>query len=439
MLLKRSLVMAAALAVVASSALVNAGAASADIAIAGTFNPETPVRILDTRAGIGAPEAVVAAGATVTFDATDTITGTPGSMALTVTAVEPTAAGFLTVYEGGLTRPLASTVNFTAGRTIPNATVTSVGGDGTISIYNGSAGTLDLLVDLTGWWTAGAVDPTTAGALTTLTPARVRDTRDTPGTPVAAETNSVVPIDGIGGVPATGVSAVLINLTVADPKTAGYLTAAAEAQQPADRTSTVNFVAGEVRANLATVPVNPDGSISIYNGAVGTVQFVVDVLGYFSDGTPAADGSFVVSTPYRAADTRLADSAPLPALTTSKIQLLPDDGTAAIFKAVSITVTAVSPQSAGFLTVWDGVTSLPPTSNGNFLAGEVGASTVIVPVRADGSVTVYNGSYGNLNLVIDVQGFVLNDLSNFGQSVALQKVTAAVAQARNFATKNVAS
>lgn len=444
MMLKRTMVVVAAFAAAIATSLTTATVASADPNIAGTFNKLTPTRLLDTRSQGGMP---LKPQQTLTFNGTAGIDGTVNAVALTITAVSPTGAGWLTVYPTGGTKPLASTVNFLPGRTTPNSTIVKTGTGGSVSVFNGSTGTVDVLADLTGYWSGGTVDPTVAGSMNTLTPTRIVDTRNGAGTPLAKKSTLKVPVEGISGVPATNVSAVAVNLTVTNPTAAGWLTADAEAPPAEALTSSLNFLPKQSRAALAVVPVNPDGSISIYNGSTGTAAVIVDILGYFNDGTPSVDGAYLPSTPFRAFDTRVAGGA-LSALETRTFQVLPNDGvTPLIFKGLTVTVTAVTPQNPGFFTAWDGTTSLPPTSNGNFLANEDSASSMIVPVNPnDGTVSVFNGSYGNVNIIIDIDGFVLNDVTAISTPAAAKAMIAgkshtavltdAVARVRAFAAKH---
>ena len=91
--------------------------------------------------------------------------------------------------------------------------------------------------------------------------------------------------------PASGVSAAIVNLTVTRPTASSYLTVY-PGGQPLPSTSSLNFLAGETRANRAIVPVGPDGTITIYNRA-GTSHVVVDVNGWYTGtgSSPAAPGS----------------------------------------------------------------------------------------------------------------------------------------------------
>ena len=92
-----------------------------------------------------------------------------------------------------------------------------------------------------------------------------------------------VQVTGQGGVPATGVSAVALNVTVADPTAAGYITVWPSGT-PRPETSNLNFQAGQNIPNLVIVPVGPDGKIQLYNGSPGTVQLIADVAGYILSG-----------------------------------------------------------------------------------------------------------------------------------------------------------
>ncbi|MBK9091082.1 MAG: hypothetical protein IPL90_19420 [Holophagales bacterium] len=73
-------------------------------------------------------------------------------MALNVTVTNPTAAGSLTVYPGTGLVPGTSTVFFAAGRTrANNATIGLVGGTVTVADRQES-GTVDLIVDVSGYY-----------------------------------------------------------------------------------------------------------------------------------------------------------------------------------------------------------------------------------------------------------------------------------------------
>jgi hypothetical protein len=121
------------------------------------------------------------------------------------------------------------------------------------------------------------------GALVTVSPARVLDTRtgnNNAGAPVGSGADLVLQVAGRGGVPSTGVSAVVVNLTVTQPAAPGWVSASADGSV-LPPVSNLNFVRGQTVANLAIVPVGADGNIRLHNGLGGTVQLVADVFGYY--------------------------------------------------------------------------------------------------------------------------------------------------------------
>jgi hypothetical protein len=195
----------------------------------GTFHPVAPARLLDTRIGLGAAKAAVPSHGTVTF----LVAGRGGvpatgasAVALNMTVTGPQAGGYLTVWPHGAARPNASVLNFATAHTVANSATVLLPGNGRLDVYNGSAGSVQAIADVSGYVAAGTV--TAGGGLVPLPPARVLDTRSgTGGTvgPVAAGGTVRLHAAGAGGVPPAGVSAVLLNLNVPAPASSGYLVA----------------------------------------------------------------------------------------------------------------------------------------------------------------------------------------------------------------------
>jgi hypothetical protein len=98
-----------------------------------------------------------------------------GSVALNVTATNPSAGGYFTIWPTGQGQPNASNLNFVAGQTIPNMVIVPLGAGGQISIFN-ETGTTDVIVDVLGWFPTGP-------SFTGLTPARLMDSRIPPAPP----------------------------------------------------------------------------------------------------------------------------------------------------------------------------------------------------------------------------------------------------------------
>src|SRR4029077_4997519 len=188
------------------------------------YTSMTPERLLDTRSnggklGPGGSLDLAIGGVTVPSSATSVI--------LNVTTPNTTAAGFFTVFPTGSSLPTASNLNWVAGQTIPNLVSVSLGTGGKVTIYNGH-GNADVVVDLEGYFAPNTDG--TAGEFTPKVPARITDTRPLSGEPNAGSTLTAgatldVQVTGVGGVPATGVSAVVLNATVTNTTAAGFLTA----------------------------------------------------------------------------------------------------------------------------------------------------------------------------------------------------------------------
>jgi hypothetical protein len=124
---------------------------------------------------------------------------------------------------------------------------------------------------------------TTDTSLYTVAPCRIVDTRSPPGgyggPALAAGQGRTFSLAGQCGLPA-GIRAVSVNVTVTKPSTSGYLTLYPGGPGP-PLTSTINYRAGQTRANNAIVPVGGAGEIIVSCGqASGSVQFILDVNAY---------------------------------------------------------------------------------------------------------------------------------------------------------------
>jgi hypothetical protein len=76
------------------------------------------------------------------------------AVAVNVTAVGASASGFVTVYPDGQAWPGTSNVNYTPGAATSNAAIVALSGDGKLTVY--ASQSVDVIVDIQGWYTAGA-------------------------------------------------------------------------------------------------------------------------------------------------------------------------------------------------------------------------------------------------------------------------------------------
>lgn len=123
------------------------------------------------------------------------------------------------------------------------------------------------------------------GGYRALEPTRLLDTRPESaigysGPMPGAGATVVVPVAVRAGIPASGATAVAVNITATEAGGPGFVTAWASGT-PQPTTSNLNLdAAGQTRPNHAIVPVGADGSITLFTYA--PTHLVVDVFGWFS-------------------------------------------------------------------------------------------------------------------------------------------------------------
>ncbi|MFJ9829209.1 hypothetical protein ACIRSU_33255 [Streptomyces sp. NPDC101160] len=356
--------------------------------VPGTYTPVTPARLLNTIAGVGAPKAKVGPNGTVRLKVAGQA-GVPAEgltgVVLNVTATNPTAPSYVSVYPYGTRRTATSNLNFTPGKTIANLVTVPVV-NGWVEFYNRS-GSVDLLADIAGYYTKG----TSGSSYHPVTPQRILNTIGGVGAPKAKV--------GPGGtvnlaITEPGVTAVAMNVTATNPTKSSYVSVYpyGTVRPPV---SNLNFTAGQSVPNLVIVPVK-DGKVTFYNHS-GTVDLLADVTGYFKNG---AGSVFTGMQPKRIMNTIAGVGVPKAKVGAGRTVTL-EVGTK--YSAVVLNVTVTNPTSAGYVSVYPYGTARPLVSNLNFTAGQSVPNLVIVPVK-DGKVTFYNHS-GTVDLLADVTGY----------------------------------
>ena len=330
-----------------------------------------PYRVADTRTSTA-----LAGGATLNVQVSGAASGVPaGAVAavLNVTAVNPTAAGFLTVFPEGTTMPVVSNLNFAAGTIVPNLVTVGLSTSGMVSIYL-NTGSTNVVVDVEGYYAT----QTTSGLFNPLSPSRAFGSLTIGGAIGAGVTQPVTVVGGATGVPTTA-SAVVLNVTAAHATLPSFLTVF-----PAGGTmptaSNLNFGAQaplQAIANRVTVGVGTSGQIDVYN-LTGTVNVDVDVDGYYS-GAGGVGSPFVAITPIRVADTRTATlvgtetaiPAPPPQAAATETFTLATPDIPANAAGVAMNLTAVPGAAPGYLTSYPTSTATPPVaSDVNWTASE---------------------------------------------------------------------
>ena len=395
-----------------------AGQGVVDQGVPGNYHALAPFRLADTRAAAGTyavngPALGPAGARAVPVRGQDGVPSDASAAVLNVTAVTPTASGFLTAFPSGGAIPATSNLNFTAGQTVANLVIVPIGPDGQVGFYN-LAGSTDLVVDLEGYMEPGNGR---AGLLNSMAPNRIADTRAGSGEPNAGQTlarNGVlgVQVEGTAGIPSGGVSAVVLNVTAVGASNSSFLSVYGHASsQPT--ASNLNFSPGQVVPNRVIVPVT-NGGVDIYNLA-GTVDVVVDVAGWFSDGNTTTSGtSFTPLVPTRVADTRDHSGQPFAGLTIGpasqlSIPVASTPSSAGTLQqgvvAVAGNVTVANTSASSFLTAYPGGTGRPNASDLNWVAGQVVPNSIVSQLgSSDGALDVYNNS-GSVDVIVDIFGF----------------------------------
>ena len=254
--------------------------------------------------------------------------------------------------------------------------------------------------------------PSLPGTYRALTPFRLVDTRIAQGgQALIAQGSMSVKVAGVGAVPAVGVTAAMLNVTVDAPTSNGFVTVwpGGEVRPVA---SNVNFTVGQTVPNLVLCKLGADGTVGVYNHA-GTSQVVIDVVGYFTTAPTSATATaatgpagpqLVALPPARVIDTRTA-RAPLAAGAVLELALAGVAGVPATgVDAVVINLTVTEPTAPGFLTVWPAGEAKPLASSLNFVRGQTVPNLIVAKLGAGGKVDVAVNA-GATQVVADVVGY----------------------------------
>jgi hypothetical protein len=365
------------------------------------FMPLTPKRIADTRDGHGGvPNRRLKAEERVRV----MVRGVGGvdakatAVVANVTAVDATQPMFFTVYPGSTARPTTSNINGGPGRPVPNLVVMGVGDDGCIDVFN-SHGETHCVVDVFGYFVEQGGDK-----FVPLAPARLFDTRSGAGAR-SGKLGHLEPLDvqvaGKAGVPASGASAVVMNVTVTEPEAPGFVSVSPTGAAAPD-TSNVNFFANDTVPNLTICKLGTGGKVTI-NGAGGARHVLADVFGYFS-----SNGDRLRATPpRRLLDTRYGVGAAKEPVGPKRQVRLQVAGSGAVptgATAVVMNVAATDVGRPSFISVWPAGEPNPGTSNLNLAPGQTIANLVICRLGEGGALDIAN-ELSDCHVIADVLGY----------------------------------
>jgi hypothetical protein len=379
-------------------------------ALAGTrFTAVDPVRVLDTRTGLGARAGAVRAGGHLDLQVAGSgvVPADATAVVLNVTAVRPSAATDVRVYPTPVTAspvPTVSNLNLAAGETRANAVTVAVGDAGRVRLRN-SRGGVTLLADLAGWYAPGA-----ASGFTPADPVRLLDTRialgAAAGAPVPGGGAVELQVAGTAGVPATA-TAVALTVTAVGASAPTDIRVSPGGGDPTavPAVSSVNAAPGAPVPNLVVVKTGPGGTVRLRNTA-GQVHLLADLAGWYGP-----DGSlFRAVAPARVLDTRRSFGVPpgtpqrLGPGQTTTLTLRGGASVPRTSTPVVLNVTGVEASAPTDVRVWPAtLPAAPVVSNLNLGRGQTAADAVVVKT-GEGTLRLRNAA-GSVALVADAFGW----------------------------------
>jgi hypothetical protein len=268
-----------------------------------------------------------------------------------VTVVDPRRAGYTTAYPCADGRPLASHNNFVRGDVVPNFGIFRTDGAGRVCLFTTSQAHLL-------WDHYGPAAPISAHEAQ-----RAVDTRTANG-PTAGRP---VPAGGTLRVHAGRTGMVLGNLTVTEPRAAGFTTVW-PCDQPRPLASVNGYAAGQTVPALAVSATDATGDVCVYTSQ--SAHLVWD--------TTAFTDQLASGAPLRGLDTRDGTGPIAPGRVVTVAG--PPNGT------VVATLTVTEPRAPGYTVAYPCSAGRAATSVNNFTAGATTANSVAVRADADGRV-----------------------------------------------------
>ena len=243
--------------------------------------------------------------------------------------------------------------------------------------------------------TSSALTATTfpAGGFVPFGPKRVADSRTRTGLTTGRLAANIAQQVVLTGLP-SGTSAVTANVAAVNPASAGQVTVWA-CDVPRPGVPTINVQPGVTQSTNITVPVGATGRLC----AISTqpTDVTIDVTGAIA---PA--GKRLTLVQGRAYDSRLV-KARMVAGSTRRIVVAGRAGVPAGSSAAALHVTAVTPSSAGSITVYPCSATVPGIVSATYQAGANKAATIHTALAADGSVCVFTSQAADI--IVDVAGF----------------------------------
>lgn len=386
-------------------------------ATASSFVAVTPCRIWDTRkstAVVSNNELIVNAVNPVQQSGYPLCGPYPNARAVSVniTAISPGGPGYVEAYATGSPSVTAALTFAPATSPRGNNTIVPVAADGTIALKPVLSPnlTVDLAVDLDGYFTDAPAQNVTPLGFQTVTPCRAYNSRLNNGQPFQQGETRNLTLQNQCTIP-VGAAAVSLNASVVFPTAQGYLTlypsgmsapTVATVIYPAEPTTATTNGA---RVKLASGTPDLAATMMVFGG---TAHLTLDVNGYFKSDAPL---HYTPLNPCRALDTRIFTQGPaLGANDTRTVSIRGLCGVPADAKAVMMNLTVINPGGTGYVTAYPSGIPLPGVATIVFAANEPAQGNgSIVPLAASGSnelsLFAFLPAQTHTDVAIDVFGF----------------------------------
>jgi SpoIID/LytB domain protein len=326
--------------------------------------------------------------------------GAPGSVSATAGDAQATVRWSAPASDGG---GGISGYTVTASPAITPVTVSGTSRSAVVSgLTNDRAYTFSVAATNTagtGGVTAGpAVTPSARVLFHPLPPTRILDTHRTGGA-IRAGSTRTVRVVGVGGVPASGVVDVALNVVSLDSTATSYLVVRPHGG-PRPASAQLSWVKAERVNTLVWVKVVPDGTVDITNGR-GSTQVLVDVEGYYTSATTSGD--VMTSTP----STKLYDSRwahrPVAGGAVQTVRVVGRAGVPAGATAAVVQLTAIRPRIRDYVRAWSAGAARPRSVGLYAPRAAMTAATVIVPLTASGAITL--SPIYTTSLAVSIEGW----------------------------------
>jgi hypothetical protein len=309
-------------------------------------------------------------------------------------------------------------------------------------IFPGRVPTLDLDAICFGFDTCtyitGGPTASAGGGFHSLSPTRILDSRTGLGItngPIQAgdgrinepdplirrdvAANHELKVTGVGGIPESGVAAVLLNVTAAGPTDPSYLSMFPKPARANDlyddqasygalpTTSNLNVLPYTDVPNMVLAPVGAGGKIRIFYQS-GTTHLIADVAGWIdSSGTMNGGTAFTGVSPARLLDTRTGFGGTGGTFTSGQertLHISGANGVPADATSVVLNITGANSSAIGWAAAYPAGEPRPTASNINLSPGRTRANLAVVKIGAGGDIKLLVAET-NADLVVDVFGY----------------------------------